>query len=296
MRVSEVILSGNFARIVEIFPPGMPAPWLIKGDRKIDLSARFERLAESIEQIGAAADAFSLPELRDGSRIHLHSVSIASELKKRTNNSIIPTLTLRDSNRQNLLGTVAYAFFAGLENIQIVRGDPYIEKAEPKNVYDFGKIASFVTMVRDLESRLSNAQKSCILAPINLRRIAEKEYVRIARQRELAGVDIFVTESLFEDTQTNLERVAIARDRGITVPIVHNIFPLRDYDDAVTCVQKFGWKISEEELHGLKTGGPTFGIELARDRYFGLLARKEISQGACISTRGNSDVVRQIVS
>ena len=296
MRVSDVIESGNFARVIEIFPPGLPAPGLIKPDRKIDLAVRFERLVESMRQLEAIADAFSLPELRDGSRIHLNSVSIASELKRKTNSSVIPTITLRDSNRQNLLGTVSFAMFAGLENIQIVRGDPYGSRDEPKNVYDFGKIASFVTILRELESHLSNVQKTCILAPVNLGKISEVQYLKIARQREAAGVDILVTESLFEDTLEYLDKVVYAREKGLKIPIIHNIFPLKDYQDAVYCVEKFGWKISEQELHGLKTEGPKFGVETARKRYFGLLDRREISQGACISTRGNTEIVRQIVS
>jgi 5,10-methylenetetrahydrofolate reductase len=296
LRVSDLINSGNFARIIEIFPPGLPSPGLIKPDRKIDLSVRFDRIVESINQLGAVADAFSLPELRDGSRIHLNSISVAAELKRRSTSSVIPTITLRDSNRQNLLGTVAFAIFAGLENIQIVRGDPYHASSEPKNVYDYTKIATFITVFRELESHLSNVSKTCILAPLNLRKISEPEYLRIARQRELAGVDIFVTESLFEDIPTYLDWIRLARDQGVKIPIVHNIFPLKDYDDAVICIQKFGWKISENELHGLKTQGPKFGIDTARKRYFGLLDQKEISQGACISTRGNIEVVRQILN
>ncbi len=296
MRVSDIVGSGNFARVIEIFPPGLPAPGLIKADRKIDLSVRFERIIESMGELEAIADAFSLPELRDGSRIHLNSVSVAAELKRKASSSVIPTITLRDSNRQNLLGTVAFAIFAGLENIQIVRGDPYGSRAEPKNVYDYSKIASFVTIIRELEAHLSNVERTCILAPVNLKRISETDYAKIARQRELAGVDIFVTESLFEDTGTYLERVTSARARGIKIPIIHNIFPLKDYEDAVMCVKKFGWKISEDELHGLKTQGPKFGVETARQRYFGLLDRKETSQGACISTRGNTELVRQIVN
>jgi 5,10-methylenetetrahydrofolate reductase len=296
LRVSDIIHSGNFARIIEIFPPGLPAPGLIKPDRKIDLAVRFERIVESINQLEAIADAFSLPELRDSSRVHLHSVSVAAELKRRSSSSVIPTITLRDSNRQNLLGTMSFAIFAGLENIQIVRGDPYGSSGDPKNVYDFSKIASFITTVRELETHLSNVQKTCILAPVNLRKIGEPDYVRLTRQRELAGVDIFVTESLFEDTTKYLDRVISAREKGVKIPIIHNVFPLRDYEDAIMCIEKFGWKISEEELHGLKTQGPTFGIELARDRYFGLLDRKEIAQGACISTRGNIEVVRQILN
>ncbi len=207
MRVSDVIDSGNFARIIEIFPPGLPAPGLIKAGRTIDLSVRFDRIVESISQLETVADAFSLPELRDSTRIHLNSASVASELRRRTTSSVIPTITLRDSNRQNLLGTVMYAIYAGLENIQIVRGDPYRIRGEPKNVYDFSKIARLVTTIRELESHLSNVPPTCLLAPINLRRISDPEYVKLARQREIAGVNIFVTESLFEDPSVYLDRV-----------------------------------------------------------------------------------------
>lgn len=281
---------------MEIFPPGLPAPGYLKRDSRIDLSVRFERLVESMSELEALADAFSLPELRDGSRIHLNSISVATELTRKTASTVIPTLTLRDSNRQSLLGTVAFAMFSGLENIQVVRGDPYLSKSDPKNVYDFGKVASFVELFREVESHVSPARKACVLAPINLTRISGEDYLRMARQRELSGVDIFVTESLFEETSSNLDRVIYARDKGVTAPIVHNIFPLKSYEDAITCINKFGWKISDEELHLLKTEGPSFGVERARQRYFGLLDRKEISQGACISTRGNTEVVRQIVS
>jgi 5,10-methylenetetrahydrofolate reductase len=296
LRLSDVINSGNFARVIEIFPPGLPAPGLIKPNRKIDLGVRFERIVENIRDLEAVADAFSLPELRDGSRIHVNSVLVAAELKRKTNSSVIPTITLRDSNRQNLLGTFTFALFAGLENIQVVRGDPYGSRDEPKNVYDYAKIATLVTVFREVESHISNVEKTCILAPLNLRKISEPQYLRVTRQREIAGVDVFVTESLFEDTEVYLDRVSQARKKGVSVPIVHNIFPLKDYEDAVMCIQKFGWKISEDELHGLKSQGGKFGIETARKRYFELLDRKEISQGACISTRGNVDLVRQIVN
>jgi 5,10-methylenetetrahydrofolate reductase len=296
LRVSDVIKSGSFARIVEIFPPGLPAPGSIRPGQQIDLAVRFERIVESIRQLEAVADAFSLPELRDGSRIHLNSVSVAAELKRRTTSSIIPTITLRDSNRQNLLGTIAFAIYSGVENIQIVRGDPYeTSGALPKNVYDISKIAALVTIIREVESHLTNAQKTCILAPLNLTKISDPDYLKIARQREASGIDLFVTESLFEETSKYLDRVILAREKGISIPIIHNIFPFRSYEDAVSCAKNFGWKISEEELHGLKINGTKFGLETARKRYSDLVDRKEISQGACISTRGSTEIVRQIV-
>jgi len=298
LRVSEIISSGNFARITELFPPGLPSPGRIKDKQKLDLSQRFERLIESISDLEALADAFSLPELRDGNRIHLNTVSIATELKKRTGSAVIPTVTLRDSNRQNLLGQISFAIFTGIENVQIVRGDPYRNQdgSEPKNVYDYSRVSDLVITIRKLESHLSEEKNICILAPLNLTKVSSPSYLKTVRKRESSGVDIFISESSFGNVHKSLENVQKLRKEGIRNPVIHSIFPLRDYEDAKACVEKFGWKVPEEELHSLKLKGAQYGIESARERYFGLIDHKDLSQGASISTRGNPELVRQIVT
>lgn len=297
MRISETISSGNFAKIVELFPPGLPSPDTMKESQRFDLSLRFERLVESISELGSVADAFSLPELRDGVRIHLNTVAVASELKKRTGNDIIPTITLRDANKQSILGLISYAIFAGLENLQVVRGDPYFdEEFVPKNVYDISKVSNLVSLVRKIESHSANSDSMCILAPINMMISNDRKYAKIIKGRQESGVDVFVAESLFEETDKYLERIVKLRKSGIKVPIVHSIFPFRDYEDAIACKEKFGWIISKDELHGLKTRGPSYGLEVAKKRYYDLLDRRDIVDGVCISTRGNPELVRLITS
>lgn len=298
MRASDIVSSGSFLRLVELFPPGMPAPHLMNDSQKFDLSVRFEKLVESISSLETVADAFSLPELREVDRIHLNSVGVASELSRRTGNAVIPTITLRDSNRQGILGTIAYAIYSGLENLQIVRGDPF-DKTDgtlPKNVYDVQKISTLVKTIRTLEKHLVNRERLCILAPINLTKLEDKRYAETIRQRESSGVDIFVAESLFEDMGVHLQRVVDARKIGVTAPIVHNIFPLRSYEDGLACRKRFGWKISDAELSELSSGGSEQGVKRARERYHALLGSKKTAQGACISTRGNPELVRQITS
>lgn len=298
MRVSEIIRAGNFARIIELFPPSLPTPASTNAPQKFDLSFRFERLVENIFELETLADAFSFPELKDASRVHLNSIALASELKRLTSNDVIPTITLRDSNRHGLLGLIAYALFAGLDNLQIVRGDPYDtnSKGQPKNVYDFSTVSSLVKIVRKIESCLSNVQKLCILAPINLLKTNDQEYMETVKNRESAGIDIFVTESLFEDIEKYLDRVSRIRRLGVKSPIIHSVFPFKSYEDAVSCVNKFGWKVSDEELHQLKTKGGEYGLDIARDRYHKLLERRDLAEGACISTRGNVELARRITS
>ncbi len=283
---------------MEMFPPGLPAPDIINDSQKYDLSFRFDRLAESIAKLESLADAFSLPELKDTQRIHLNSVGVAAELKRRSGNDIIPTITLRDSNRQSLLGSVAYAVLAGIENILLVRGDPYEggPKMNPKNVYDMKKVSSLVSAVRKLERHLSNQVKLCIITPINLTKSRNAKYIRTIKERETSGVDIFFAEQMFESIDSYIERIDVVRKAGIICPIVHNIFPLKSYEDGVKCVEKFGWSISSGELHRLKTDGPSFGLEMARRRYHALVERKDKVQGACISTRGDPEMARLVTS
>lgn len=269
----------------------------MKESQRFDLTLRFERLVESVTELETLADAFSLPELKDGIRIHLNTVAVASELKKRTGSDIIPTVTLRDANKQSILGMISYAIFAGLENLQIVRGDPYFDdSAVPKNVYDISKVSRLVTLVRKIESHSASSDRMCILAPINMMILNDRKYMNTVRDRQASGVDILVTESLFEKIDKYLDRIVKLRKSGIKIPLIHNIFAFRDYEDAVACKQKFGWQISDEELHGLKTKGPRYGLDAARKRYYDLLDRRDIVEGVCISTRGNPELVRQITS
>jgi len=299
LRISDVTDSGDFVRLMELIPPSLPSPNHMSEKHTVDLSLRFDRMLQSINSLEALADGFCLPELKDSERIHLNSVCLAAELRRRTGSAIVPTLTLRDSNRQNILGTIAYAMFAGVENLLIVRGDPYQQSsgASPKNVYDIKRLDSIVSSIRKLESHLSNAKnRMTILSPINLSKIDDKKYLDTIKSRELAGVDLFLAESLFEDVKDHLEKVKNVRKAGVTLPIVHTIFPLQSYEDALNCVSKFGWNVSPTELEGLRQGGPEYGLAKARERYRDLLKHRDLAEGACISTRGDPERARLIAT
>jgi 5,10-methylenetetrahydrofolate reductase len=294
LRLSDLAKNGQFIRIIEIFPPVLPSPEETKKVQKFDLNLRFERILQGILRTEPLADAFSLPELKDGNRIHLNSVGIATEIKRRTGIAVIPTVTLRDSNKHNLLGTISFALFEGIENILIVRGDPYTnEKSkDPKNVYDISKVSNLISTARNIETHVSNGKGLCILSPINLAKSNDVSYLKTIQERELSGVDIFLAEQMFDEIESYLGRIERVRKFGISKPIVHSIFPIKDYGDGLNLVNKFGWKISEFELENLKKEGPHYGLDMARQRYRALLHRKDLAQGVSISTRGNPEVAR----
>ncbi len=291
----------NFVRIVEVFPPGFPISTNSKKNGnapKYDLSARFEQLADAVSRVESIADAFSIPELRDGLRIHLSSVGIANELRRRTGNDFVPTLTLRDSNLQSLLGTISFAIFAGIENLLLVRGDPFPpgNGGISKNVYELKKLSSFVETVRTLEKSISSEHQLCILSPVNLLRSDNPKYIATLKEREISGIDIFLAEQMFENLESYLARIKQLRKFGISKPIIHTLFPLKNYEDAVSCHQRFGWQIPERELLELRTGGPGYGLEMARRRYRWLLESRDLVEGVCISTRGNPVVARFVTA
>ena len=296
MRLSDLARSGHFIRIVEVFPPAIPSPEDLKSIQKFDLNLRFDRLVQGLIRTEPFTDAFSLPELKDGNRIHLNSVGIATELRRRTGSAVIPTITLRDANKHNLLGMITYALFAGIENILFVRGDPYGDNKfkDPKNVYDIGKVSSLISTARKMESHITSEYPLCILSPINLAKSSDDSYLKTVKERELSGVDIFLGEQMFEDLDAYLARVEAIRKYGIQKPIVHSIFPLKDDEDAIGLVQKFGWGITDFELANLKKGGSRYGLEMARERYRSLLRHKDLVQGVSVSTRGNPEVARYI--
>lgn len=298
MPLTDLARQGHFIRIIEIFPPVVPASEELKSPQRFDLKLRFDRTVQGVLRTGALADAFSLPELKDGNRIHLNSVGVATELKRRTGSVMVPTITLRDSNKHNLLGTISYALFAGIENLLIVRGDPYSGdrfRAEPKNVYDLNKVSSLISIVRNLESRIASEKQLCILSPINLAKSEDPGYLETIRARELSGVDLFLAEQMFEDVETYLRRIEDVRKFGIHKPILHSIFPIKDFQDAQFLIKKFGWGISEIELANLKRDGPRYGLEMAKQRYRALFHHRDLVQGVSISTRGNPEVARYVL-
>lgn len=248
-----------------------------------------------MSRVEALADAFSLPDLRDGNRVHLNSIGIANELRRRTGSVVIPTLTLRDSNKHNLLGAVSFAIFVGIDNLLFVRGDPYEENdLAPKNVYDIRKLSSLISKARKLESHVATEHPLCIISPINLAKAHDQNYMNTIKEREYAGIDIFLAEQMFDDIDSYVARVETVRKFGISKPIIHSIFPLKDYEDALACVNKFGWGVSEFELANLKSKGSAYGIEMARSRYRGLLKNRHVIEGVSISTRGNPEVARYV--
>lgn len=299
MRLSELARAGEFIRVIEVFPPAIPSP---KDDhdappQRFDLDLRFERLVQSVLRTEPVADAFSLPELRDGNKIHLNSIGLATELKRRTGSSVIPTITLRDSNKHGLLGSISFALFAGIENVLIVRGDPYPETGNnggARNVYDYTKVSDLISMTRKIEKQVSSHSPLCILSPVNLAKSEDKTYLRTIKEREERGVDVFLAEQMFEEIDSYLGRIETLRKFGISKPIVHSIFPIKDYQDGLGLVQKFGWEIKDYELEKLRKEGPSYGLNLARQRYRELFRRRDLVQGVSVSTRGNPEVARYI--
>jgi homocysteine S-methyltransferase len=254
-----------------------------------------KRLVMTMDSFSRYADAFNVVDLRDEGRWHLGTVLTAVELKRQTGLETIPVLTLRDSNLPSLMGSVAYAVYGGIQNIALVRGDPYPSSSETPNVYQLRKVSSFVRGVRSLLTRFPQA--SCdVLAPISLNRGLSKAYVRTLIERQNAGTDLFLSDPAFGNVEKYLSKVKQVRREGVTAPILHNIFPLRDENDILFCKSRFGWDIPAEEIDVVKDGGIDGSLQYCRRKIEDFSKVPDLVDGLYISSRGRFEYFQKMLT
>jgi 5,10-methylenetetrahydrofolate reductase len=239
-----------------------------------------------MEGLSRYADAFNIADLRDEGRWHLGTVQTAVELKRQTGLETMPVLTLRDANLPSLMGTISYALYEQIDNLALVRGDPYSNSSGISNVYQIKRVSSFIKHVKQLITRFPRA--SCdIFAPISLSRTIDDRYVRILLDREEAGADGFLSDPMFGEPSVYLSKIIDLRKKGVKKPVLHNIFPLKDEEDIIFCKSRFGWEIPQEEINVVKSGGIDASLEYCRKKIHTLAKSPDLVDGFYISSRGH---------
>ncbi len=295
MRLTEITERRLFARTIELLPPGFDIADPNK-EPTLDMKAKFRQLVEKARIVEQWADAIHIADLRDSSRYRMNSVTTAVDLKHETGLETIPTIALRDYSKNVIYGLLFHALRHGIENFLLVRGDRYSEEEEQHstNVYDVNRVSQLVRLVKEVSSR--SGDKLCILGPINLNRRPRSEYLWLARERQDSGTDIFLSQPIFEEVETCLERVDKVRSYGIDRPIFHNIFPLKNYEDSLYCERRFGLKIPKRQKEKVRDGGAEEGLRMASERYHRLLENRKRVDGVYISSRGVAESVVKILS
>ena len=135
----------------------------------------------------------------------LNPVSGAHWIARNAGRDVLFTLSTRDMNRMAIQGMLLGADLLGLENVVVVRGDPYrdadLEWAVPVDDY---RSTELIAAVRGLNEgvdfrglRLRSRSSFCVGATIDLGMPLEGQ-VRLTRRKVESGAEFFLLQALFE--------------------------------------------------------------------------------------------------
>ena len=140
-----------------------------------------------------------------GKSPRLNPVSGAHWIASNAGRDVLFTLSTRDMNRMAIQGMLLGADLLGLENVVVVRGDPYratdLEWAVPVDDY---RPTDLIAAVRGLNEgvdfrglKLRSRSGFCVGATIDLGRPLEGQ-VRLTRRKVESGAEFFLLQALFE--------------------------------------------------------------------------------------------------
>ena len=285
--ISTLFSSTDFVQTVELWPPSYP----VDGPAK-PLEKQFSWLSERLDILGEYFDAFHVADLKVPGRRYLDPVMTAVSLRDRFRwLEVAPTISARDRNTKALQEAVAASLFFGLDNLILVRGDPYLA-ADPdrsKNVYDVPGVSGLVKLARGVQSSISHANL-CIMTPVDLSRLEDEKYLDVIRQREEATSNVFLSQMFFGDPDDYLSMLDHLRSEGIRSPVLHNIFPFYSYDDAVDVSLRFKVHVAKPTLDQLKEGGVSAGVKAASRFRDVLRANRGKVNGIFVSSRGEPEL------
>ena len=290
--VSRLLANSEFLQTVELWPPGFSTD----GPPQ-NLERQFSWLAERVEILGRYFDAFQIADLKRPRRSYVDSVTTASRLREKFKwAEAIPTISARDRNRKALREGVASALFSGMENLILVWGDKFLpsEEGESSNVYDVEGLAGLIRLAREVQSKTEAGELS-ILTPIDMARLGDDSYLEIVKGREAASSNVFLAQIFLGDPEEYLRLLKRLRREGVKSPVLHNVFPLLGYEDAVDISKRFGLSVSDSLLKELKEGGAPAGMKFATKFREALYAERKETQGVYVSSRGEPELAIRLV-
>ncbi|MBI3858950.1 MAG: methylenetetrahydrofolate reductase [Thaumarchaeota archaeon] len=228
--LSTLLENSDFVQTIELWPPSFN----FEGSA-LSIKSQFEWLSERMEILGRYFDAFHVADLKNLKRRYLDPVMTSVYIKgKYPWLEVVPTISARDRNRKTLYGAIASALHSGIENLIAVWGDRFStgESAYSGNVYDISGVSQLVEIAREVQ-RMTTTRDLCVLTPIDLTRARDEKYLALARGREKSSSDVFVSQVFLGEPERYLEMIDRVRADGIRSPILHNVFPLLGYEDAL---------------------------------------------------------------
>ena len=180
------------------------------------------------EAEGLNADSISVA-YNPGRAVRANSAMLAAAIKASFGKEVVFTLGTRDMNKLALQSQLLGAQLLGLENVVVVRGDPFSERdlALVKRVEDYKPttlVAAIAGMNQGVDfrnARLAAGTDFCIGATVDLSRGIEQE-AKLARRKVRSGAQFLITQPIFKADDAARFREAYASIPG--PPLAQPVF------------------------------------------------------------------------
>lgn len=288
-RLTEILRRKGRLLTTEFLPPKAP---------------RLSDLVKRVLQVASVIDCVSVPELKANQgtspRFRMNPLLTALRVRDLTGVEPIFHLTPRDYNKNAVAGLLLGAAEASLVNVLVISGDRYSdteERSVSRNVYDYAGTTDLVRGIRELEDEAGlGTSRFCIAVGTdptviynNNREKVENEIAKLA-ERQDAGAELAQTQPVFD--MRYFDFLDLAREHGVTIPILVGLLPLRGKADAVQIERRYGITIPSPVKTLLSDDARETGEALVLD-----LASSLMERGAnCIHVypRENADFVTRI--
>lgn len=212
----------------ELFPPRNPdaAP----------------RLWATVQELAAARPDFVSVTYGASGSTRRTTRALVRRLLRETSLTPIAHLTCVGTSREDMTSTVEEFLDEGVRAFLALRGDPPTDQSWHPHPAGMPTASTLVSLLREIEQRRCAASPAqAVRATVRPLSVAVAAFPRgnaglgSSREQDVAallakqqsGADFAITQ-VFYDAPSYLELVALARDAGVTIPIVPGIIPMTD--------------------------------------------------------------------
>jgi len=248
----------------ELFPPRNPdaAP----------------RLWSTVQQLAAVRPDFVSVTYGASGSTRTTTRRLVRRLLRETSLTPIAHLTCVASSRADLAATVEEFLDEGVRAFLALRGDPPADRSWEPHPDGLPTAGALVALLRDIERRrCASSPAQAVRAATRPLSVAVAAFPRgnagagstreqdvaalLAKQQ--AGADFAITQ-VFYDADDYRELVALARDAGVTIPVVPGIIPTTDPARLRRVQQLTGVRVPDRLLARLDAFDPDDPVDVAR--------------------------------
>lgn len=282
-RLAEKLARGDFVVTAEVDPP-----------RGGDASPLLQRVGCLVGLVDAV-NVTDCPR----ANVRMSSIAAAHLIERAVGLETVFHLTCRDRNVIGLQADLLGAAALGLRNLLVLSGDPPAQGQHPeaRGVYELDA-PGLIRLVATLNGGTTAAGKPleganprfCVAVAANpTASDLEREASRLA-EKVAAGGSFVQTQPVF-DLETVEAFEAALSSRGLRVPVLYGLLPLRDPAFARRMAAIPGVRVPERVMRRLEEGGPEEGRRLAAELAGQLAA---VAAGIHVFPMGDLEAVRAI--